>query len=392
VKTKSNTAQHATTLLQAINALLPLKWHFAFECILQLFLCTNLRTTLENLQGISSSTASRFFAATDFQLELAWEALLSWEIEQLRQASRVKKAGRRPPLYLRVDLTSIEKTAKSLPFLRVFNKVKGIHLVVIHVSYGNINFPTGYRIYDPKMTSTPIALALELLQGWSPRFWGGWDVRLLADAGYLSDAFLEKTRAMGFQQVSVGGKSNLKLRDGRSLQACKKGEVVALHHLPKLKLWVSYVDLPRKVDGKDVLKRFFVLSTSKGTSRTLLRVHGKRWWIESFFKVVKYDFGLKETRLRSEQGIKAWILMCFLAYAIVSVERASHGRVTKGQVEGKFKISYTRAAIIIKEVLCARALQSQVLESVERVFGARGKRLCSVLEQQNPTRCIPCKT
>jgi hypothetical protein len=392
VKTKSNTAQHATSLLQAINALLPLKWHFAFECILQLFLSTNLRTTLENLQGISSSTASRFFAASDFQLELAWEALLTWEIQQLRQASRVKKAGRRPPLYLRVDLTSIEKTGKSLPFLRVFNKVKGIHLVVLHVSYGNINFAAGYRVYDPKMTSTPIALALELLQGWSPRFWGGWDVRLLADAGYLSDVFLEKTRAMGFEHVSVGGKSNLKLRDGRRLENCRKGETVELHHLPKFKLWVSYVDLPRKVNGKDVLKRFFVLSTSKGTSRTLLRVHGKRWWIESFFKVVKYDFGLKETRLRSEQGIKAWILMCFLAYAIVSVERSSHGRVTEEQGMGKFKIGYTRAATVIREVLCVNVLRSMVLEGVEQVFGSRGKRLFSVLETQDRMQCIGCKT
>ena len=92
-----------------------------------------------------------------------------------------------------------------------------------------------------------------------------------------------------------------------------------------LKLWVSWVNLPRLEKGVEVKKRFFVLSTAKRTARTLIRVHGKRWLIESFFKSVKYDFGLNETRLRTEQGIKRWIFMSLLAYAIVSIERASHG-------------------------------------------------------------------
>ena len=325
MKQKIKTVQHTFTLLQSINALLPLKWHYCFECILGLFLKPDQRVTLTNICGVSSSTASRLFQHSGFDLEQAWQMLVKWQVAQIRSAARVKKAGRRPPLYLRVDLTSIEKAGSLLPFIRLFNKVKGIHIVVLHVSFGRISFAVGYRIFDAKKKLTPIELALDLLKDWLPRCWGGWDVRLTADSGFMSQAFLEQTRKIGFNHVSVGGKNNFVLSDGRHLENCVKGECIELRTMKGLKLWVSWVDLPRLEKGVEVKKRFFVLSTAKGTARTLIRVHSKRWLIESFFKSVKYDFGLNETRLRTEQGIRGWLFMSLLAYAIVSVERASHG-------------------------------------------------------------------
>lgn len=126
MKQKIKTVQHTFTLLQSINALLPLKWHYCFECILGLFLKPDQRVTLTNICGVSSSTASRLFQHSGFDLEQAWQMLVKWQVAQIRSAARVKKAGRRPPLYLRVDLTSIEKAGSLLPFIRLFNKVKGI--------------------------------------------------------------------------------------------------------------------------------------------------------------------------------------------------------------------------------------------------------------------------
>ena len=62
-----------------------------------------------------------------------------------------------------VRLTSLEKTGKKLPFVRVYNKVFGIHLVVLHVSVGDLSFPLGVRVYALENKETPIALALDLL-------------------------------------------------------------------------------------------------------------------------------------------------------------------------------------------------------------------------------------
>jgi Transposase DDE domain len=352
MKKTAKTVQHATSLLQSLNTLLPLKWHYCFECILGLFLKPDQRVTLTNIIGVSSSTASRLFQHSAMNLELAWQMLVKWQVELIKASARVKKAGRRPPLYLRVDLTSIEKAGSLLPFIRLFNRVKGIHIVVLHVSYGDLSFAVGYRIFEAKNKLTPIELALDLLKSWSPRCWGGWDVRLIADSGFISQAFVEQTHKLGFVHVSVGGKNNLVLKDGRHLENCSKGECIELQMVVGLKLWVSWVDLPRLVNGVRVMKRFFVLSTRKGTARTLVRVYGKRWLIESFFKSVKYDFGLNETRLRTEQGMKTWIFMSLLAYAIVSVERASYGRrVMQGNAD-KFVLSLNQAAALLREVLC----------------------------------------
>ncbi len=318
--------------------------------------------------------------------------LVKWQIEQLRSAARNKKAGRRPPMYLRVDLSSIEKAGSLLPFLRLFNRVKGIHIVVLHVSFGDISFAVGYRIFDAKNKRTPIELALDLLKSWSPRCWGGWDVRLIADSGFMSQAFLEKTHKMGFNHLSVGGKNNLVLSDGRHLENCVKGERIELQCVQGMKLWVSWVDLPRLEKSVKVMKRFFVLSTAKGTARTLVRVHGKRWLIESFFKSVKYDFGLNETRLRTEQGIKGWIFMSLLAYAIVSVERASHGRRVMQENADKFVLGLNQAATLLREVLCVRVIRAEVLLVIGRYFGERGVRLFSVLDKSIASPCIVCKT
>jgi hypothetical protein len=87
--------------------------------------------------------------------------------------------------------------------------VKGIHIVVLHVSYGDLSFAVGYRIFEAKNKLTPIELALDLLKSWSPRRWGGWDVRLIADSGFISQAFVEQTHKLGFVHVGVGGKNNL---------------------------------------------------------------------------------------------------------------------------------------------------------------------------------------
>ncbi|MEM6431158.1 MAG: transposase, partial [Deinococcota bacterium] len=45
------------------------------------------------------------------------------------------------------------------------------------------------------------------------------------------------------------------------------------------------------------------------------------WLIESFFKSIKHDFGLKEARLRTPDALKLWLFLSCLAYCLATLKR-----------------------------------------------------------------------
>lgn len=111
---------------------------------------------------------------------------------------------------------------------------------------------------------------------------------------------------------------NRQLADGRQLSQLKqRGEQVILHDLPMHSLWLSWCDV-RREEGK---KRFYVASTFAAGRAYLARRYRSRWLIESFFKSIKHDFGLKEARLRTQTGIRLWIFLACLAYSFASLGR-----------------------------------------------------------------------
>ena len=113
-------------------------------------------------------------------------------------------------------------------------------------------------------------------------------------------------------------KCDRRLADGRRLDHLKKrGEQVALHDLPEQPLYLSWCDVKR--DGAK--KRFYVAATFKAGGAYLARCYRQRWLIESFFKSVKHDFGLKEARLRTQVGIRLWIFLACLAFSLASLQR-----------------------------------------------------------------------
>ena len=90
-----------------------------------------------------------------------WEELNRW---QFAQFYRLPRRGRRGDVRLKIDLTCVEKTGKRIPFARVFNKLFGIQLVVLHACVDGFSVPLGYRIYQGKGKTTIVELALELLE------------------------------------------------------------------------------------------------------------------------------------------------------------------------------------------------------------------------------------
>ena len=319
----------------------PTQWR-SYEAAVGLFL-SEVPTHLRNAKMVSSSTLSRLL--NQYQQTEQLEAhLWRFQVEALKSHVR-RLRGRKPWMVIRVDLTSIAKTGKKLPYLRVYNGVKGIHLVVMHVSIGKLSFPMGYAIYDPEREETPIQLAFKLICKLAPCQWPEVYPYVVMDSGFYSAEMVDALRGAGFKHISVGGKSNLRLQDGRLLRDAGRGEQVELETLPGTKLYHSWVDLPR--DGK--MKRFHVLDTQPGTARTLVTRHKRRWLIESFFKSAKYDFGLQETRLRTKTGIKNWLLLVWLSTSLALYQQCLAGMTSAKRPA--WKLTLVEAAELVRDLL-----------------------------------------
>lgn len=314
MRTQNN--QHIDSLLGSIESLLWNKREVrTFRALVALFLDTELRTTLQNITGISASTASRFLSCEHAPDKVFWEELTAW---QFAQFYRLPRRGRRGNVRLKIDLTCIEKTGKRIPFARVFNKLFGIQLVVLHACVEGFSVPLGYRIYLGKGKSTPVELALELLETFRAAHFGA-RVVVLADSGFSSREFITGCKDLGFTRLLLGMKCDRRLADGRRLdELTKRGEQVALHDLPEQLLHISWCDVKRD----ESKKRFFVAATFKAGGAYLAKCYRQRWLIESFFKSVKHDFGLKEARVRTRTGIRLWIFFACLAFSLASLQRS----------------------------------------------------------------------
>ena len=282
---KKNPYQHINSLLETLAGLL---WNErevrTFRALVALFLSTELRTTLQNIKGMSASKASRFLSCEQVPEEVYWQTLNDWQFKQMYQ--QLPRRGRRGDVLLKLDLTAVKKTGKKIPFARLFNRVFGIQLVVLHACVGGLSFPLGYRIYKGKGQQTTVDLALELLAVFPPSTWSSRTV-VLADAGFGSTEFISGCQELGFGRLLVGIRCNRKLSDGRRIDTLgKRGEQHSLHDLG-VALWLSWCDVKRD-QGK---QRFFVAATFAAGGAYLARRYRKRWLIESFFKSVKHDFG-----------------------------------------------------------------------------------------------------
>lgn len=309
------TDQHGHSLLKKLEALF---WNRCdigvFRALVALFLDCKLRTTLQNIRSLSASTASRFLSCEHVPDEVYWAALNRWQLEQCYLLPR---RGRRGDVVLKLDLTCIEKTGKQIPFARLFNRCYGIQLVMLHACVGGLSFPLGYRVYLGKGQSTPVDLALELLEQFPASQWASRTV-VLADAGFGSAEFICGCQQLGFTRLLVGIRCNRKLSDGRHIeQLSKRGEQVALHDLNNVPLWLSWCDIKREA-GKT---RFYVAATFSASGAYLAQRYRRRWLIEAFFDSIKHDFGLKEARLRTKTGIRMWIFLACLAYSFARLAR-----------------------------------------------------------------------
>ncbi|RTR18688.1 transposase, partial [Deinococcus radiophilus] len=257
----------------------------SLEASLHLFHSPGQKIKFSQAEGASPSALSRFFNVYDWDSDRCWDEMqdIQWRI-----LLDVAHSKRRPRLRLSVDLTTLEKVGTQLPYVSVYNGRHGIHLVALFAEYGALQFSISYRVYQGKHTSTPVTLALDLLEG---------------------------VRHLDFEFV-VGVRSNRRTdHPGRVTVAdCPHGGYVNLAN------WSLETLSLGRVDRGD--REFFAVSSELLEGDEIVAEGAHRWGVESFFKEGKHQFGLAQFALRTARGLDRWILMVFLAFTLTMLHRS----------------------------------------------------------------------
>ena len=283
----------------------------SYRSLLSLFLKADGHAVLRASEAKSASALSRFLNHYRWCSRPLLRSMRQAALAQVWE-QYPKKPGRRPTLNVIVDLTSIEKSGlfDHLPIAEL-DGVRGVHLVMVFLFIGELRIPWGFRVWQGKGKTTQTQLAIKLLLSLPPSLKKCFRLRVLADGGFSSAAFLTKLHALGFEAVT-GMRKDRTLSDERKLYELKRqGEKVRLAGLD-IPVWVSWFDVKRK-RGK---KRYFVISLSKATPRTIRRWGKFRWRIEAFFKTMKQRFSLTRFGQATRLGVYRYLLLSFLAYLI----------------------------------------------------------------------------
>lgn len=136
-----------------------------------------------------------------------------------------------------------------------------------------------------------------------------------ADTEFGTVEFFKAVRKRSWRAV-VGMRCNRKMSDGRQLKQLyrngERGQQVQLEGLSH-PLTVSWFWLKR-AEGKRELR--FVVSTHPYSGAYLVRLGGKRWAIEGFFKTAKHRFGLHSFGQSTKLGVYRWLVLSLIAYLL----------------------------------------------------------------------------
>ena len=269
----------------------------------------------------SASALSRFLSESQWTMG---PMLLMVQSYLLSQLLRPRGRGRRPDLYVMVDLTSIEKQGKCKQFrhwLHYFHECYGMHLVVVYLCCGQQRVPWSMAIYRGKGTTSPAQLALQLIRQLPAVLQRHYFVQLLADGGFSSKEFLRGLKRLAIPAV-VGCSRSRCLQDGRKLyQLSRRGQQVYLRDL-SFPVWVSWL-YQKQPNG--LYRKRFVLSTRPLSAASITRLGALRWRIEAFFKTMKQRFSAARFAFRRLNAVLRWFFFAWLAYLLTHWVALSHG-------------------------------------------------------------------
>lgn len=304
--------QHAQQLFCTLQTLFATPYQKAsFRALMALFLRGDGRPHLRHSPNKSSSALSRFLN------HYRWNT--RGIIRQARQAAMAslfssyqKRRGRRPRLLVMIDLSTLEKTGRfgKLNLVRILNKKRGLHVVVMYLVVGPLRVPWSFRVWRGKGEASASVLALKLLRQLPKPLKERFRVLVLADGGFGNLPFLEGVRKLGLDAV-VGMRSDRCLGDGRRLAEVRSGEQVTPTGLG-FPVTVARYQLKRKGEQETRV----VVATFVAKGPIISRWGKRRWRIEGFFKTAKGRFGLGRFGQQTLLGVLRFLVLSLLAFTL----------------------------------------------------------------------------
>lgn len=304
---------HAQELVYILESLIPSAYQReTFNAMLGLFLEAKGYPLPQHSQTKSASAISRFLNIYD------WPTRQIIRVTRKHIQSAILSAcpkGRKPQLQVILDLTTLEKCGKFKEFdhlIRVYNRKRGLHLVVMYLVFGQWRIPWSFRVWRGKGTPSPAQLGLKLLKNLPNSLTKRFRVMVLADTAFSSADFIHGVRSLKYHAVT-GLLSSRRLTDGRLLRRLhKRGQQVHLQGF-NCPVWVSWFYLKRH-DGKR--EKRFVLSTRPMKASTINWWGKRRWQIEGLFKTAKHRFGLHRFGQGTLLGVYRWLVLSFITFIL----------------------------------------------------------------------------
>ena len=305
--------KHAQQLFCTLQTLFTSRHQSAsFSALLALFLKGDGYPTLRHSSGKSPAALSRFLNHYTWNARTLIRTSRQHAIKSLFKYYQ-ERQGRRPRLLATVDLTTLEKVGRfeRLGLVRVLNKKRGLHIVVLYLVAGPLRFPWAFRVWRGKGQASASELAVTLLRSLPESLKIRFDMLVLADGGFGNKPFLEGVRQLGLDAV-VGMRQDRHLEDGRQLKEVHSGECVTP---TGLSYPVSVARYYLQRDGKR--KTRFVVATFPAKGQTIARWGKRRWSIEAFFKTAKSRFGLARFAQQTWRGTLRFLLLSLLSFLLV---------------------------------------------------------------------------
>lgn len=264
--------QEARSLFCTLERLLPTAHQLqSFRALIAAFLSADGNPRPAHVRGKSPAALSRFLNRYPWNARAIIRAARGAILVKVEAAARQRR-GRKRVLEISVDATCLEKTGsfEGLEIHRLNDKF-GLHLVVLYVVLGEQRFPWSFAVWRGKGSKSQARLALSMLRR-LPRAWLGWfHVRVLADAGFGSNEFIEGVHGLGFHAV-VGVSSDRVTSEGRAMSELRcRGVKVWLRDC-SVPVFVSWFKLRR--DRGEFVWRYVV--STRPADGTTIRRWGKR--------------------------------------------------------------------------------------------------------------------
>ena len=243
---------NARHLFSTLLSLLPTTDQQAsLKALINQFLESDGNARPEHTEVKSAASLSRFLNRYQWNSRSLIREVRAQTLTLLKRHYQQQR-GRRPTLYASIDLSTLEKsgTFPELPIC-MFNGKRGLQLVVLYLTVGEIRIPWALQVWRGKGTPSPAMLALKLLRTLPAWLKQHFRVRVLADGGFSSSTFLEGAASLKLEAV-VSMRHDCKLDNGRQLHDLKRsGQRVHLEGL-NIPVWTARFVLDKVEGGKEV--------------------------------------------------------------------------------------------------------------------------------------------